>query len=557
MCVAILDHAVENPKISEGTAPIFVTLWWHSWLGGSAQHPEELDSFGGSLSASQSSLNRPAKEGAASVEGRKKRRPDFPQMRSVEKGGICNVGQPELKRQALDDLMNDMYAATSRAPRDALLRTWYKFHNVWFGDSEPVLPVTEDKILKVSSLFKKGGYKSVKNYFSRIKDHHVTSGFCWDDRLELMAKKCTRSVLRGLGGAQRSEAFDYETVVEHIKDEINSLDPEGPINPVAVVVVATLFMLREVEASAIERSDVSFGQSSVCLKLPVSKVDWQAKGCSRTWNCLCEKGLPCPVRILKEHMGLIEGLFPGMDVPLFPTQEGGPCAKQGVVNTIRCAIDAAGGCGQDNNGHWRFSGHTFRITGARLLCRLGLDPITIQLGRWGSSAVLSYLSEAPLDCFHHRISGPEPEAQLIGNRVAGVNLNVNQLHAETFHKKLKEQEEATKAYEDQVRKIKDLQGQVDGRQTNDTNASSHDNHRDEIWEVKNIFSEVRHRSLVNLQEPPAHWKTLCGWHFSGKPHAHTSRTLDSNSLGGRPCPKCYPDSKADSSSSSSSADCED
>ena len=82
---------------------------------------------------------------------------------------------------------------------------------------------------------------------------------------------------------------------------------------------------------------------------------------------------------------------------------------------------------------------------------------------------------------------------------------------------------------------------------------------DEVWEVKNIFSDVKHRSLVNLKEPPAHWKTLCGWQFSGKPHAHTSRITEGEDTGGRPCPKCYPNSKpADSSSStSSSSSCED
>ena len=353
-----------------------------------------------------SEMGHPACNTVEAEVSRKKRRADFPQVRSVEKGGashaISMMSQPHHKRQALDELVNDMYATTSRAPRDALLKTWYKFHESWFGSSDDVLPITEDKILKVSTYFKKGGYKSVKNYFSRIKDHHVMAGYHWDERLELIAKKCTRSVLRGLGGAQRSEAFDFEKVVAHLASHVKSLNPEGPVNPVAVVVTATLFMLREVEASAIELGDVTFGESTVCLRLPVSKVDWQAKGCSRTWNCLCSKDLPCPVHLLKEHIGFLKDVFPGKDVPLFPTQDGEPCTKQGVVNTIRAAVDGSGDSG--NNGHWRYSGHTFRITGARLLCRLGLDPITIQLlGRWGSSAVLTYLSEAPLDCFHDRI----------------------------------------------------------------------------------------------------------------------------------------------------------
>eukprot|EP00435_Cladocopium_sp_Y103_P050142 s2443_g15.t1 len=338
----------------------------------------------------------------------KRRRHDFPIVRNRDsKPSNADTDlAPHQLRSALDELHADMYASSSRAPRDALLKTWTKFHQKWYGDEVSVLPITEDKLLKVSSIFKRGGYKSVKNYLSRIKEFHLMSGFEWSDRLDLISKKCARSALRGLGGAQRSEPFDLIEVIKATRSDVGPLVDGGPINPSALVVTATLFMLREVEASALEVSDLTFSGDSVSLRLPVSKVDWQAKGCTRTWHCLCDRDLPCVMHMLKAHVGLLTTTFKGAEQALFPTLAGSVCTKQSVVDTIRAAVDMSGGMSKDSSGSWRISGHTFRITGARTLCRWGLDPITIQLiGRWGSAAVLTYLSEAPLEGFHHRL-GP-------------------------------------------------------------------------------------------------------------------------------------------------------
>ena len=50
------------------------------------------------------------------------------------------------------------------------------------------------------------------------------------------------------------------------------------------------------------------------------------------------------------------------------------------------------------DGSGRVSGHSLRATGAQGLARAGLDVWAIQLlGRWGSSAVLEYVREVPLE----------------------------------------------------------------------------------------------------------------------------------------------------------------
>ena len=64
------------------------------------------------------------------------------------------------------------------------------------------------------------------------------------------------------------------------------------------------------------------------------------------------------------------------DAPLFPSDNGDFCSKEGVVSTIREAVLLTGKLARDAHGDWMYSGHTFRITGARMLAQMGMDAIT-------------------------------------------------------------------------------------------------------------------------------------------------------------------------------------
>ena len=76
-----------------------------------------------------------------------------------------------------------------------------------------------------------------------------------------------RSVTRGLAGARRSEAFDLCAVTKALERVRHSLADNGPTNPLTPVVCASFFTLRELEASAVDRSDLVFGEDSVTLSL--------------------------------------------------------------------------------------------------------------------------------------------------------------------------------------------------------------------------------------------------------------------------------------------------
>lgn len=113
-----------------------------------------------------------------------------------------------------------------------------------------------------------------------------------------------------------------------------------------MIVTSTFFMLRELEASSLEIMDVTFMEDAVSLRLPVSKVDWQAKGCTRTWHCLCGRSLPCVMHVLQEHVELVKDTMNSNESALFPTAGGRFCTKQTVVDTIRKAVDLSGETGE-------------------------------------------------------------------------------------------------------------------------------------------------------------------------------------------------------------------
>ena len=197
----------------------------------------------------------------------------------------------------------------------------------------------------MTSLFKAGGYKSYKNYLSRVKDAHVMAGHPWADLLQRVAQKCSRSALRGLAGPSRSEPFDLVRVFQAALKTEGAVCEGGPSHIAPMIVCATFFMLREIEASGVQVNDVTFGHQCVTLCLPVSKVDWKAKGARRTWQCICDSFSVCPLHVLQRHF---ENLSDKTEwAPLFPSSEGGFCTKDGVVTTIRSMARLAGQQVQD------------------------------------------------------------------------------------------------------------------------------------------------------------------------------------------------------------------
>ena len=532
------------------------------WLLTRAQHQQHASSSvsAGSNSsptplvpASGKSFQSSSADSSVVAEGRFQgsKRKDIPKVRKSSdlpfRHEAILVSDPRALGEAMSDLRNDYYAASSRKPRDALLAIWSKFHKHWYGQEANPIPVTEESLERVACLFKLGGYKSFKNYLSRIKEVHDAAGYVWDNSLHYTARRCTRSVLRGLGGPTRSEQFDAEKVIEYLQGNDLDLGLEGPTSPLAATVVATFFLLREIELANIDVGDVSFthgDQPSVTLYLPVSKVDWQAKGCRRTWACICRQKRPCPVHLLLEYDKIRRQMDPSSG-PWIPNGYGDRCSKVAIETMIRTAVEGVGGLSKSADGRWVISGHCFRITGARTLASWGLDPISIQLlGRWGSSAVLSYLAETPLLTFTDRLNSSQTKKLIDASAVSVDNMEL----VECVKQLKLERDAQRKECREVSDRIENLSTAVDG-----IVQVIQDRHIKETWWIHNDVSKIMHMALIDLSMSPMTWKTFCGWKFSSQPLTTTHRESPTLPVGSRHCPKCNPSQNSSSSSSESSS----
>ena len=70
-------------------------------------------------------------------------------------------------------------------------------------------------------------------------------------------------------------------------------------------VLGSAFMLCEIELAAARLSHVHVDTSacSFSLKLPISKTDRTAIGCSRAWSCACDPGVQVS-RVCPYHLGI-------------------------------------------------------------------------------------------------------------------------------------------------------------------------------------------------------------------------------------------------------------
>ena len=360
----------------------------------------------------------------------------------------------------------------------------------------------------------------------------------------------------------RSEAFAFENVCHSLEGRIRPLSKGGPLYPLALIVTAVFFLLRELEAASASWQDVVLneGASCVTLTLPSSKTDWSAKGCRRSWGCDCHLGKPCVYHTLRRYKHFAEerGLIPG---PLFVDECGQGCAKEAVVETLRAAVSCAGMATKDSAGNQLYTGHAFRITGARTMALWGLDAITIQLlGRWGSLAILSYIAEAPLTDLAQRLhtgglaalpqqvrDSDRPDLRELtgyGEMLRDSLTRISHLEAQLkiFHKGFKSEANNSE--------IEALTDRVDRAETvlDGLAATLEEPTGPQPWFVLNEDSRALHRATIDIKLSTKTWSTLCGWPFAGLTHVSTFVGSEPG-VNFRKCHKCYPEEDSDSSDS--------
>ncbi|CAK0867373.1 unnamed protein product, partial [Prorocentrum cordatum] len=303
-------------------------------------------------------------------------------------------------------LVEDIGASSSRASTGSLWATWAEFHQAMFGLDLDPLPLTVDQVFAVSACFMEGGYEGFKGYLSRAREMHVLARRAWCAQLDLAFRKSALSALRGAGVARQSAPFDLILALDVVGRGEQQPGPGAPVGWANFLVIATYFVMREIEVAAPRAARVTWNEEgrSISMRLPVSTVDPRAVGCARTWACLCREGRrrpDCPYHAAVRQIDLLKGTFGAPwppDCPLFPTSCGDACLEVGIVDSLERTLVAANIGVASDAGAELCGGHSFRVTGAQRLSSLGVEISKIMvLARWPSDAVSRYVGEAPLD----------------------------------------------------------------------------------------------------------------------------------------------------------------
>jgi hypothetical protein len=355
-------------------------------------------------------------------------RRDVGAVRNLRRGGI-GLAEASLHTSGLDvlvrDLRRDRDSASGRGVGVSLLGTWHRFHSLAFpcgsAPPVPVLPLTALSIELIGAIFKAGDYRSFPNYLSVAKTAHIEAGHLWGELLSHTGRWVTRSVLRGIGPARQSQPWAMATLLSLARPS-SPLVVGGPRHPVESALLASMFLLREVEMAASQVRHLLLDDRllTVTWTLTASKTDPCAHGTTRSWGCLCGvAGLPCPYHLARHLVDsalsfastllLTDG--EALLMPLFHNDAGSAPTKALMVESFEAIATLCGLPLCSPDGLRLFGGHTARVTGAQALAACGVEVDKIRImARHSGDAILRYVALAPLTSLRSDLGLPSSSA---------------------------------------------------------------------------------------------------------------------------------------------------
>ena len=311
-------------------------------------------------------------------------RKDTPVIQEPGRGSrtrALDAGLPQRRASTLARLAADEVAKSGVGPKQSRWKTWCAFHRNWFGDSEPVLPLTMQSLAAVIGQLKEGRYHAAADYASTAKSMHLRK-YEWSSMLARQQNVCLRSALRGLGPAKQCGEIELHTFTFAAK-QLEAVDKTVPVGFYRTGVVGYFFMLREIELSLMLWASVTIeeGPKIVRILLPASKTDPTALSCIRYWGCVCEEDGPvndetCPFHAAQMQKLVLKELFGDRveeeGFTFAPRPDGGVVSKALMVRTVQKTAKTAGLELKDDQGRDIHTGHFMRIGGTRHMIKMGL-----------------------------------------------------------------------------------------------------------------------------------------------------------------------------------------
>ena len=403
--------------------------------------------------------------------------------------------------------------------------TWTMLHAAWWafvGVSWPAFPLTPAKVEGVGVLLKAAGYRSADNYMTAAKEEHIGGGHPWTDALTQAAHHFHLSTNRGLGPSKQSEPLDFEACIKLGVGEDPPFDG-GPVGLANLIVLFTYFLLRDIEGSLARWADIYLNRKkkTVTWRLSVSKTDPAAKGCERTWGCLCSPhSVACPFHAALAQDELLAKRFPKHsrdELPLFPTAAGDTVTTGNMVKTVEHLAVLTGEPLKTKTGVNRFGRHSWRSMGAVWLTRARVEIFRIQLlARWSHRVITHYARMAPLTGLTEHVR----ELQTV-NSLSKVIEDLKESLDMLKSKHTNLEEHVIKEIRDEIKTKADLEDSV--TKPNDY--------------VKNTETGIFHKTRAStIGDVPILWKARCGWKFGSTFfEKQTAYPDDAKAL----CDKCF------------------
>ena len=352
-------------------------------------------------------------------------RRDLPVATSATRGsiiGALEAATPAVQQEAIQNLVRDQYANTTRSTRDSRWNLWTRLATSW---KLPPLPITAELVQAIASSLKRGRYRSSAQIFSMARQQHVAhTGSRLSADIEQQITMSIRSIERGLGPSTLKDAFIVE---DHAATTDSSTTPPPPpedhwaeylYDCVLVTIICCWWMLRGIEVAAAKFADVWFETTTsgrlAFFALPCHKTDTVGTCITRSHPCTCSDNMAalCPYHALDTFIR--RNHRPGTDRNdeyLFYGRRGGPITHLETIEVFRKAIASTGAelTRPDPQGQLlhRFNERVCRVSGSQFLTRIGYPLETVQLiGRWGSDVIRRYVQEAPLSCASGSSSRP-------------------------------------------------------------------------------------------------------------------------------------------------------
>lgn len=230
-----------------------------------------------------------------------------PYARGSSAEALAYIANPSLCSSALK---KDICAATTAGPNESRRQLWSDLATR-AGYSDP-FHLRPEMVYEVMGALKLAGFRSAQLYLDTAKAQHVSLGHTWSDQLQQCYRAAVRSCLRNIGSPKQASPLPLAelTALGGSEAVVNN----GPIWPARSALLASWWLLREIEASHAVREhiEVDEGNRRISWRLPSSKTDWKALGATRCHSCSCEFAPPeqCPYHCMVAHLAAI-GQRPG------------------------------------------------------------------------------------------------------------------------------------------------------------------------------------------------------------------------------------------------------